>query len=91
MPTQLSPVRVFVPVSDFQETSICNDSQDGWVFKGYAKEQELFCFSKEELVRLLRDAFDAGFDRGDDQDMVLKPEGNIYPDKEQYISELLKQ
>lgn len=33
-------------------------------------------------------AYDAGFNRGYDQQNVLKPDGNIYPDKEQFIKSL---
>lgn len=40
---------------------------------------------KEELGK----AWDAGYQRGEDQGNVLKPEGNIYPNKEEYLKRFI--
>lgn len=75
--------------------------RDKWFLKGtnvvYAYEYQNPQIEWLEQVQLpiqgysleqVGKAYDAGFNRGYDQQNVLNPSGNIYPDKEQFIKSL---
>jgi hypothetical protein len=88
--TPLTPVSVFVPVSEDDPKScgtfISNDGQEG----GRLERKELFCFTKEELIRILGDAFEACAKRISDGVFAIKSgTENVSPNFEEYIKSIL--
>ena len=91
MSTELKPVTIFIPVDGQGEFDVYQYGLRVTV----AEKVSAYCFTKEELERLLGETFDAGHSLGDGEamfnytDHLSKESLNMIDTKEQYIKSIL--